>query len=192
LTDLASIEHQPWVGDCYDAGVNGSKLLLVGFSHHGLPDHSNFTQEVVCRWACSAEAIPFASRIRTYFKSEDAHQFWHSVAFANALGSSVGSSDSRYSKGTRIQRDSVSNRITVIINQLKPDKVIVFSRAAWQLFPPFNGDIAENILSEEDLFEIEFGSYSHPDGIALAFGLAHPQYASTVAMIASIRAILSL
>ena len=184
-------EHLPWIGANYEQGIDGTRILIAGWSHHGIPDHQAFTNEVVGRWAEGDENAPFAPRIRTYFGDDDAPTFWNKVAFVNTLPTSVGDSDdNRYSKGTPEQRARATPRSLEIVRSLKPDKVIVFSAEAWRLWPSFTPGYVDQFLTIDDVAEVPFGPYAHTGGSTWAYGLHHPQFSPTAIMTRSVQEIL--
>ncbi|WP_375271384.1 hypothetical protein [Sphingomonas sp.] len=172
------MQHEPWVGSNYAVGLDGQKVLIVGFSHWGELEKDNpmITKEVVSAWARGEENVPFCPRIRSYFGDVDPSTFWHSVAFANTLPTLVGEADQRYAEGTKEQRDAIPDRAYGLIEQLKPDRIFVFSRRAWSLWPHYTGSLQNGALLVDEGGEFDAGSYSHEDGEAIAFGFPHPQF----------------
>ncbi|NJR80366.1 hypothetical protein [Sphingomonas corticis] len=70
------MQHEPWVGSNYAGGLDGQKVLIVGFSHWGELEKDNpmITKEVVNAWAQGDENAPFCPRIRSYFGNPDAQR----------------------------------------------------------------------------------------------------------------------
>jgi len=183
-------DHKPWVGNCYETGINGSKLLIAGHSHHGSEDHDQFTIRTIEEIGLTGNHW-FFNAIAGYFGGMATKEFWQHVAFINTLPNLVGESDRRYEAGTLEQRQAAPDRIKRIIANLKPQKAIVFSKAAWKIWPLFDGDVDEGALLVPETDEIWYGSYANgSDQPTVAYQLRHPQYAPKDAMIRSVEAIM--
>ena len=174
------MEHKPWIGPNYDAGFNGSKLLVMGFSHWGRYsdteiDNPEFTRSVMTRWAIPGE-IRFFNTVARYFRADQPSDFWNNVAFANTLPTTVGDEDERYSAGTSEQRAIAPDRTMRLVAELKPDHIFVFSKKGWVLWPDFTGTLRNGTLRVQGVGEYDAGTYAHGDGEAIAFGFPHPQF----------------
>lgn len=187
-----TVEHLPWIGDRYASQPAGGKLLIAGFSHHGrfsdtAEDNEDFTNQVMYRWALNG-GLRFFNAIAEYF-GEQRIAFWSRVAFINTLASTVG--DERYSDGSPEQRAAAKPRLLRLIDELRPDRIFVFTaKGRKDLWPDYTGHLKNGTLPVDGVGEVECGTYAHPDGEAIAFGLRHPQYAVTADMRASVAAAL--
>lgn len=192
MADAADWEHKPYIGDAYDSQPAGSKLLIVGFSHHDEnnpkeEDHPDLTERVVRDHAMKG-GIRFFDAIAEYF-GEQRTAFWSRVAFANTLGTRV--ENNRYSGGTLEQRAAVPGRVVSLIEQLKPDRIFVFTTKGWRLWPDYTGKLKDGTLFVDGVGEADCGTYTHPDGEAIAFGFRHPQWAKTSDMRAMVEGALA-
>lgn len=186
-------EHKPWVGERYANQPEGERYLIAGFSHWGRysderEDDPDFTNQVMRRWGVPG-SIRFFDSIASYFGSDDRNAFWNSVCFINTLPTTVGSEDERYTEGTPEQRTEAPARNLRILDELRPDKVLLFSRKAWPLWPEWTGSLTGATIGIKPA-EINFGSYKRSDGgESVLFGLRHPQFASSSEMKDAVRAV---
>ena len=197
------MQHEPYVGAQYESGLNGQKLLLIGFSHYGaydngtygaiIDDHESFTKAVFDRWVWDRK-LKFFNNIASYFGYDDNRNFYRQVAFANTLPSTVGDSGNKYSNGTIAQRKFVPDRVKWLIKKTDPDKIIVFTKKGWSLWPWYD-DMKEGedgVLPVPGHNHINYGGYERPsNGFARAYGLRHPQGASFDMMQATVKAVMA-
>ena len=175
------IDHRAWVGPDYAEQPAGAKLLIAGFSHHGrygdaAEDHPDFTIKTVEELGVGA-AHPFFNSIAGYFGEQPA-AFWSRVAFFNTLPSTVG--NDRYAYGTPEQVAAVERRVLRVIEETRPDRVFVFTAKGWnKMWPDYTGRVKDGTLRVLGIGEVDYGTYAHANGEAIAFGLRHPQYART-------------
>ena len=191
-------EHLPWIGADYWAKPLEDRVLIVGFSHWGeydpedgdslsRPDDPNFTINVFKRWVRKDE-IQFFNSIADYFQAEVRSAFWDGAAFANTLPTSVGLEEERYSKGSGEQRAAAEQRALLLVSELRPGRIFVFSKKAWAHWPDFTGTLKDGTLRGEGFPETDCGTYEHADGEAIAFGFRHPQFAPKSQMMAGVAA----
>lgn len=180
-TQAEALEHEAFRGDHYQRGG----MMIWGFSHHkgpNDPDGPDFTNRMVRELALTGEHW-FFNRIRRFFGNEKPEQFWHKVAFANTLPTSV-LSGSRYSSGTSEQRERVAGRVRRILIEFAPSKVVLFSTKGWKMWPGLNGSVGEppQILMTSP--ELQHGTYNFDLGYEIkAYNLPHPMAQSDKAMI---------
>ncbi len=160
--------------------IEGKKVLVVGFSHWGRysdseQDSPDFTNSVMCQWVLDGQIL-FFNAIASYFKHDSVKEFWNSVTFANTLPTTVGDEDERYSAGTPAQRAAVPDRALRLIADLEPDRVFVFTKKGWNLWPDYTGTLRDGTLRVEGAGEYDAGMYRHHGGEAIAFGFPHPQF----------------
>lgn len=187
------VTHKPWIGKNYEQGIGGQKLLLLGFSHWTDEDHDDFTVEEVEQWAAGDEPKPFGPRLRGYFGDLTPAEFWNSVAFMNVLPSAVGTGEERYGDGTPEQRGRAADRLTEVMREHGPDKVLVFTRkgSAEDLWPHWTPGGTLEAAAGERTESILYGSYEFGPRHVRVYELRHPQFAETEAMTASVAAILA-
>lgn len=172
---MTTIEHRPWIGPRYADQPAGARLLIAGFSHHGrfsdaAEDDPAFTERTVAELGVSG-AHPFFNAIAGYF-GEEPDAFWSRVAFFNTLPSTVG--DDRYAHGTPEQVAAVKPRVLRIIAETRPDRIFVFTTKGWhKTWPDYTGRITDSTLRVPGVGEVDYGTYAHADGEAIAFGLRH-------------------
>jgi hypothetical protein len=195
------IEHKPWVGPLYrPEGINGQRIAIVGHFHHGNEDNNQFTIETVAGMLNGEYTIPFFSTIRNYFGFEDNGDFWNRVMFFNYLPDCVGGAEERYNSGTEQQIMRAKARFLRILADNLPEKVFVFSNnerlgKGWPTLPPTcEEEASEGCIALGTQFpRFSWGTYRTAAGhIAMAFGLRHPQGASSLLMRDAVEHILSM
>ena len=181
---MSGIDHRPWIGEQYYTQPPGGRLLIAGFSHHGrfndtVEDDAAFTERTVADLGVGG-VHPFFNAIAGYFDEAPA-AFWQRVAFFNTLPSTVG--DDRYAYGTPGQVSAVKPRVLRIIAETQPNRIFVFTSKGWnKMWPDYTGRIRAGTLRVSGIGEIDYGTYVHADGEAIAFGMRHPQYARAADM----------
>ena len=176
---MTAIDHRPWIGERYWSQPKGHRHLIAGFSHNGpfspaVKDDPAFTEQTVAELGIGGEH-PFFNSIAGYFNEQPA-TFWSGVAFFNTLPSTVG--EDRYAFGTSEQLAAVKPRVLRVIAETKPDRIFVFTSKGWnKMWPDYTGRITDGTLRVLGTGEVDYGTYSHSDGEAIAFGFRHPQYA---------------
>ena len=131
----------PWVGRNYDhgRGPNNRRLLVVGESHYC--DRSGFTENshqgltIECVEAISSEEWrhPFFTAIAQMVEGRarreiDLAEFWESIVFYNFIQECLAAPKAPVTKQMILNgRDVFPN----ILEQLKPDCILVLSGRAW-------------------------------------------------------------
>lgn len=198
------IEHAEWIGDGYKNGIMGSRIAIVGYSHHtdeSYPDCNHCTIDTV-RQVISGKQVgdSFFPAVRGYFAAacpnfgfDDKATFWNQVLFFNFLPECV-SDDEPYAWGTDEQNKRGKQRFQRIITDAKPkpDKILVFTMKGWQELP---GTREEEVNKNSPRLGAEFprfewGTYDAGGHIALAFGLRHPLGAPRQMMIRAVQTVL--
>jgi hypothetical protein len=185
---LLTFEHSPWRGEDYKAGG----LMIWGFSHHKQSDEDDdagFTQRTIKDEALTGNHW-FFNRIRRFFGDDDPKRFWHSVAFANTLPTTV-PSQLRTSSGTPDQQSRVKARVERALREFAPSQAVLFSRKGWPMWPKFTGSCTEpaQVLMQNP--RVEFGTYDLGlDHEVKTYGLPHPMIQSDEKMIAAVRVVL--
>ena len=200
---MADMEHAPWIGDDYWDQPKEQRFLIAGFSHHDrydpgkenearieAADDPDFTCNVFRRWVFTGE-LPFFNVIPSYF-GEGLESFWNKAAFANTLPTTVGDAEEKFSDGTPEQRAAAGPRALRLVETLRPARVFVFTTKGWRdLWPHYTGHVPGRSLKVDGAGEVDYGSYRHADGDALAFGFRHPLFAPTSRMTAQVQAALN-
>lgn len=175
------MQHEPWVGPHYERGIDGARVLVAGYSHWSdETDSEGFTRRQVRLWAAGDEPRPFGPRLRAFFGFDDPAEFWNSVAFFNTLPRLVGGPEQRFECGDEQQRREVPQRVRDVIASVRPNRIFVFSRKAWRIWPDYTGSLRDGTLRIAEVGEFDAGSYTYPGGEAVAFGFAHPQFSAVV------------
>lgn len=185
------IQHRVWIGTDYDkVGINGEKVVIFGFSHHGEDEKAEFTVDLMD--SAKRGEIVFFNQLAGFFGRDSTDGFWDEVAFANTLPCLVGSLEARYAPGSAAQRAAVPARIRAILSELKPCKALVFTKRGWDIWPAFDGIVPEGVLRANDGEEIWFGSYRLQDGsTTLAYQIRHPQFARSAQMVSMVQTALA-
>lgn len=187
-----AIEHAEWVGAHYEAGIQGQRIAVVGFSHWGdaVGEHPDFTRDVVSE-VREGRSHTFFDRIQEYFGHRGDYSFWDKVVFFNFIPDLVGGPDQRYAYGTPEQHNRGRERFLRIVGCRHPEKVVVFSRKTWDALGPFReGDDGPHRLGLDLPADFNWGRYERDGHVAAAFGLRHPQGASTEEMTRAVEQIL--
>ena len=190
------VEHREWVGSEYDLGIEGQRIAIMGFSHHGNPDGegSDFTERTLEK-VCAGRSHAFFDQVQGYFGVPGREAFWNSVVFFNYLPDLVGSSDDRFGYGSPEQHERASERFMRILGRRCPDKVLVFSMKAWGSMGALRAaDQKGKPLGAEGEFPRRFGwrTYEVDGHVTAAFGLRHTQGAPKEMMVQAVRRVMSL
>jgi hypothetical protein len=180
-------EHDPWVGEKFESGINGQRVMIVGWSHWGDESEDVGTIGVIERVISGEWRINFFTQIRGYFGFQNDDCFWQRVMFINYLPNIVGGEEQRYGHGTMEQREIGQKRFLRLIREKRPHKVLVFTSRRWA-FPKF--DVSENLGPMFPQFsKCKYKIGAHEADI---FFLRHPQGASKEIMTKAVRYILEL
>jgi hypothetical protein len=144
------VTFQPWIGEYFEAGVNGVKLLVLGESHyHCCTDspecrevtesvrnsfHQGLTQSVVGWWKDNPHKSPLSYRVPKLFNKEKP-TFWNSVIFYNYLQTFAGpEARVRPSEEQWLDEDN-SKAFQEILDAYKPDRILVLGKKLWVNLP---------------------------------------------------------
>jgi hypothetical protein len=129
--EAGMIEHTPWMGTNYEAGLNGQRIAIVGYSHHlgseDGEDSADFTQERIHDIMSGALKISFFTQIRNYFGHENHDTFWPYVMFFNLIPNCIGDARRRYRRGESAQIEDGRSRFLRLPGKALPQKVLVFT-----------------------------------------------------------------
>jgi hypothetical protein len=193
-------EHTPWCGPEYELGVDRERIAIVGYSHwlsEDEEDTDKCTIDVVSR-VISGEYSDnqFFKQIENYFGFESTEAFWNRMLFFNYLPDSIGTGDDRFRTGTSAQIDRAKERFARIIEQRRPNKLLVFSKKGWETFPQNLEEQAGNdpMPLGGEFPEFSWGTYNvgAEHHIVMAFGLRHPQGAKGELMRRAVQRILAM
>ncbi|HVH82053.1 MAG TPA: hypothetical protein VM782_21830 [Stellaceae bacterium] len=186
------IEHCEWVDDrLYNAGINGQRIAIVGYSHYlkeGSEDSRSVTKDTI-NDVIRGRRFSFFSSISAYFGDPDV---WKKVLFFNFLPNAIGYREDRYKVGDKRQLERARIRVTRLIDQYSPNKLLVFTRKGWSEFPKTQQESKGELLSLSTCPSFTWGSYRSSRCHTMGFGLRHPQYAPTDVMISAVSEILSM
>lgn len=164
----------PWVGSQYNAGAYfGQRILLVGESHNGTESDEETTRYVV-QQVCSGKRIRFFTSIgyscvgREMYDFNPA-RFWHSVAFMNFVQEPVPTNKDRPT--TDMIQKSIPNFLKTL-DDLEPDKVLLFSDCCWDELPAFTNGPKGQLTDSEDDYSA-FGCYDGKKQIYVMYA-RHP------------------
>lgn len=171
---IEGLHFQPYIAPKYGTAEFG-KLLLLGESHYfenKEDDVRNLTSLVVKEHIEGKGKSPFFRKAGYAFARNDWREIWNKVAYANLIQS--GLNDSK-SKPTDEEINTIKPAFKLLVNNLKPDKVIVFSKRMWEDWLPEDGWGKEKITS---LFSngksSELWEYNYDGGRCLIIGTYHP------------------
>lgn len=146
-----SVRFLPWVGESFEVGFNGSKILVIGDSHYGKApgDESCFTCDVIKRHLSGEQRISFFTNIARAITGVpnnelDQEELWKNVAFYNYVQESV---EEARVRPTMEQGVDAQAAFEEIINKLQPDKIIMLGNFVWDMTPS-SGHEGKPICSE--------------------------------------------
>ena len=154
------------------------RLLLVGDSHYilgGIKDLSNFTKGMIKELG---EYTPhkFYREVGKVFNPENYLEVYSKVAFVNAIQNGMESSDQ---KPNEEDFKTVEPAIREYLEEIKPDKMIVFSKRVWENGLP--GDITwgryiETIVDDSTNYKATVWQFNYTNGRCYGIGVYHPSY----------------
>lgn len=164
----------PWVGSCYDSGINGKKIMIMGHVHVcggcnecGIikdrdEECASFTNKVVndyIKWRETGETTSpeYKRWPKTYFNfakaffgyepnlKQEKCELWDKVLFYNYVQTSV--SEWRQ-KPNAVDYNKSQTPFMEVINKYEPDVIIVWGIYAFNNTPS-GGEFGKPITSEE-------------------------------------------
>ncbi|PZU71071.1 MAG: hypothetical protein DI540_01055 [Sphingobium sp.] len=182
---MDDFEHRCWLGGSYNAGIDGQRVAICGFSHYSDEGDDPDLTNIVLTDVMNGARYRFFVSIAQAFGFEDAVSFWPRVLFFNFIPTSVGVSADRYSAGSADQIERGKARVLRLIDEHRPDKLFVFSRKAWDNFPL----TVEEMRGEPLHGALKWGIYERQSGRkTVAIGLRHPQFARAEELRAAVTA----
>jgi len=186
------VEHAEWNPRGYrEVGLSGQRIAIAGHSHSSDdPDHAEATTDCLTK-VISGEwnKIAFFSTIPRYFGYEDRRVFWPNVMFFNFLPTMVGTREQKFGYGRPDQLEAGRSRVLRILDQNRPEKLLVFSTKAWREFPPTLEDADEAEAPPQQFWRTYITPSAHR---VKTMGLRHPQGANREAMTAQVSALMAM
>lgn len=184
----------PFVGPEYEAGIDGSRVLLLGESHYREDGAENspeitrpFTNETfgdrILPARNSGDGRFFApiDRILTGSASPspaEAADAWKRIAFSNLVQEFAGERAGERPSSRQFKEGSV--RILKAFEILRPDVILVLGREAWTRFDAgfhraelasFVAEVGPRYHREREVWELRYQG-----GVALMTWIYHPSY----------------
>lgn len=161
---IKALKFEPWVSDAYqqNEGKYG-RLLILGESHYTSDkptydeaqkdfncddvnninllklnsDFGKFTKEIVTEFINEESNINFFRNLGLLFNPRDRIEIWKNVAFANGIQSLLLESNGQPNKN---EIATVKEAFWSLLNDLKPDRVLVCSQRMWNYWLPDNDE----------------------------------------------------
>ena len=191
-TKISGLTFQPWIPESYyDSNNPYGKLLILGESHYGVGEEEsnsndvsitetivnigkgNQTTSIVVDGYISRKwDINFFRNLGLSFNKEDRYEIWKNAAFANAIQKSLVGADSQ---PTREEIETIKPALWLLIENLKPQKMLVCSQRMWQYWLPDEDsrcNLIGHIAAEEKKSNV--WRYKHEDGFCYAIAINHP------------------
>lgn len=131
---MKPILFKPWKGKNYRSGKGKyGRLLLCGESHYESGDDADATINEIKRFLSPGETGKFWTKIGKIFDPDNPKSIWPEVAFANLVQRSMEDPTDRPS-----DKDfaTVGPAFKRLLHDLKPARVIIFSKSVWEHLPP--------------------------------------------------------
>jgi len=178
---VSSIRFLPWKGGRYESSpLFGRKVLVLGESHYQwdkekpIDEWDNLTIECIREQISGEATFAFWTNIAVAFLNRrptlaEKESFWHSVAFYNYIQFSVGLGP-RVPPTREMWRDSEPGFVQVL-NNLKPDVIVVLGYALWKNLPELGGKVGPIIAGAD---QPDTWRYPYEGRSALAYAILHP------------------
>jgi hypothetical protein len=115
---------------------------------------------------------PFFKNTGLLFYPEDCYKIWKEVSFANVI--QIGLSNAKSQPGDK-EINTIAPAFNLLLNGLKPEKVIILSKRMWNRWiPGDNGQFVSHIVENGKRSTI--WQYDYAGGKCLAVGIAHPSW----------------
>lgn len=161
---MKNVVFQPWVGENYEKGINGKKVMILGESHYGESgkDNLGFTNWVVNHYLDylkgkikSSGWMGNWSKYTNVWKSVvggKKSDFWHSIMFYNYVQEFI--VDSRISP-SNAQFETSETAFFQVLNKYQPDLVFVWGERLWDRMST-KGENGEKVVIGEKQFCTEY------------------------------------
>ena len=185
------IEPDPWRGRLYRDGINGCRIAIIGYSHHGddYQENHKITIETVQDWLRKKFPNSFFPYVEGYF--DEGRDLWNHVMFFNYLARPF--TDSRkFASGSNSQiKDAQARFLRIMQEDDRPCKALVFTSKGWASISQSTGEI-KRPLDPERFPKFSRVNYDASGHIVSIFGLRHPQGAKRELMRSAVQHIIGL
>ena len=134
MKKIKGLHFQPWIGPNWEKSKYG-KLLLLGESHYlnGDKDTSNLTTLVVKEAVSEKKGMntAFFWTTELIFGCKEPGQLWNNVAYANLIQNGLPKAQSQPQQKDRA---TINPSFKLLLDNLKPKKVIVLSKRMWTIW----------------------------------------------------------
>ena len=170
MKQIEGLNFQPYIGKNYGKNAN-TKLLFLGesfYDNRNGTSQSNYTTEIINEFLDDENYITY-ERMGYLFDDEDCRKIWHEVAFANFIQTFLVKSNDIPTK-----EDVANGKIAfkLLLDALKPNKVIVFSKRLWNSWIAEDNGSFIRPLDEAGLHSTIW-KYKYNGGECLATGVNH-------------------
>jgi len=176
---INGLKFQPWIPESYfDSSNPYGKLLILGESHYiNEPNVSidyseittDITKDVINGGGC--ENIYYYRNLGRVFNINQ-KLIWEYASFANAIQAAMVDSNAQ---PTREQFKTIIPALWLIIENLKPQKMIVTSKRMWNNWFPDKDPRCNYVTSiEAKGKESSVWRYKHDNGYCYAIAIKHP------------------
>ena len=167
---MNKVHYLPWIGKDYPAGgIFKQKILVLGESHYTDEEKGpDFTRNVVSDYL--NPEVERDSWMPTFLKFErslvghvadqrEREAIWNSVAFYNYLQETVSGPREAGSKG---MYERAEEPFFQVLNELRPDMLIVWGYRLWNHLPNDNWVECDDIFIDD--YKVRQGAYRLEDG----------------------------
>ena len=144
MKHINGLEFQPYIGKYFGKNSN-QKILLIGesfYDYEGDKEPIHFTEEIVNKFLNKGGNKTY-STIGEMFYLNDCNKIWHEVAFANLIQRFLEEPGEKPNKQDILIGKSA---FKILLDTLKPDKVIILSKRMWEgWIPEHNGSYLTSI-----------------------------------------------
>ena len=194
------VMFEPWLGNEYDSGIVGRRVLILGESHyHDCADdsvckdcakrddyHRRLTPTVVNGWCEGDRRSPLSYRVPGLFGLEP-REFWRKVVFYNYVQGIVAKKPRVRQKDELWTEKNNAEAFQTILDCYRPQRILVLGKKLWTNLPsdegPLNGKpprpeynltVSNNIGSYNKVDECCYWYESRSGIPALAMPIMHP------------------
>jgi hypothetical protein len=179
MKKIEGLHFQPWIGKEYE--LKG-KLLLLGESHYMDEEpneeddfskgYDNFTTEVIGENYLAGKEMrtPFFRKIGLMFNPSDEYKIWNEISFANAIQVGLWKAKSQPSPKDIA---TITPAFNLLLNHLRPKKVLVLSRRMWNYWIPEDNGTQVSRIEENGKWSTVW-NFNYNGGSCLGMGTIHP------------------
>ena len=166
---MNKVHYLPWIGKDYPAGgIFSQKILVLGESHYTDEEKgSDFTRNVVSDYLNPEKRDSWMPTFLKFERSLVGHvadqkeraAIWNSVAFYNYLQETV---SGPREKGRREMYEQSKAPFFQVLNELRPDMMIVWGYRLWNNLPGEKWQDGQDIYIDD--YKVLQGAYILEDG----------------------------